>query len=232
MIAEMCAAATNKEIIVPAIFSEGGPGHKIRAKRGDVIFRLGDPSDSVYLVTQGRVRLSVTNAIGKEATLALMGANELFGEQCLLMGKRTRVANAYAECATDLIKVRLESITKSLSSDLQLATFLMKQAILRVAEYEQALAYQITNNTERRLARALLHLSQYDSGKAQPVVIQGVSQEMLSNMVGANRSRINGFMTKFRRLGYIGYNGGTDDAGITVNPSLVAVLFESSPRKK
>ena len=193
---------------------------------------FGDPSDGVYLVTQGRIRLSVTNAIGKEATLALLGPNELFGEQCLLMGRHTRVANAYAECATDLVKITLESVTKSLASDIELANFLMKRAILRMTEYEHALAYQITNNTERRLARALLHLSQYDSEKAQPVVIQGVSQDMLSNMVGANRSRVNGFMTKFRRLGYIDYNGGNDDAGITVNPSLVAVLFESSPRKR
>jgi CRP/FNR family transcriptional regulator, cyclic AMP receptor protein len=139
---------------------------------------------------------------------------------------------AYAECATDLIKVGLQSLTKSLSSDLDLANFLMKRAILRVAEYEHALAYQITNNTERRLARALLHLSQYDSGMAKPVVIQNVSQEMLSNMVGANRSTLNGFMTKFRKLGYIDYRGTSGDTSITVNPSLVAVLFDSSPRKK
>jgi len=101
-----------------------------------------------------------------------------------------------------------------------------------MAEYEDALAYQITNNTERRLARALLHLSQYDSAQAKPVVIQNVSQEMLSNMIGANRSRLNGFMTKFRRLGHIEYGNRKGDSSITVNPSLVAVLFESSPRKR
>jgi CRP-like cAMP-binding protein len=174
----------------------------------------------------------VTNAIGKEATLALLGPNELFGEHCLLLGRHTRVANAYAECATDLLKVGLDSLTKSLSSDLQLANFLMNHAISRMAEYENALAYQITNNTERRLARALLHLSQFDSGHAEPRVILDVSQEMLSNMVGANRSRLNGFMTKFRRLGYIDYSASSGDTTITVNPSLVAVLFDSPQRKK
>ena len=186
----------------------------------------------MYFITQGRVRLSVPNAVGKEATLALLKAHDLFGETCLLLGRTTRVANAYAESATDLVKVGLQSITKSLSSDIHLANFLMKHAILRMAEYEHALAYQITNNTEKRLARTLLHLSQYDSGQAKPVVIEHVSQEMLSNMVGANRSRLNGFMTKFRKLGYIDYGGSKGETGITVNPSLVAVLFDASARKK
>jgi len=231
MINQMGVAAS-KQISVPAIFSRGGPGQKIQAKRGEVIFRVGDASDGVYFITHGRVRLSVTNAIGKEATLALLGPDELFGEQCLLLGRRARVATAYAESATDLVKVGLQSLKKALSSDLHLATFLMKRAILRLTEYEHALAYQITNNTERRLARALLHLSQYDSRTAKPVVIQNVSQEMLSNMVGANRSRLNGFMTKFRKLGHIDYRGSNGGTNITVNPSLVAVLFDSSPSKK
>jgi CRP/FNR family transcriptional regulator, cyclic AMP receptor protein len=232
MIAEMCASATSKEITVPDIFSGSGPGQKIKAKRGDVIFRIGDRSDGMYFIAQGRVRLSVPNAAGKEATLALLGPNDLFGEKCLLLGRDKRVSNAYAESATDLVKVGLKSITHALSTDIQLANFLLKHSIVRMAEYEDALAYQITNNTERRLARALLHLSQYDSAQAKPVVIQSVTQEMLSNIVGANRSRLNGFMTKFRRLGYIEYGGTRGDASITVNPSLVAVLFETPPRKR
>ena len=232
IIEAMGAAVAKQHTIVPEIFSEDGPGQTIKAKRRDVIYRIGDPSDGVYFISRGRVRLSVTNAVGKEATLALLGPNDLFGEHCLLLGRKTRSANAYAECATDLVKVNLKLLTKSLSSDLPLAHFFMKRAILRMAEYEHALAYQITNNTERRLARALLHLSHYDSGTAKPVVIQDVSQEMLSNMVGANRSRLNGFMTKFRRLGHIEYGGGYGDTSITVNPSLVSVLFDSPEHKK
>jgi CRP-like cAMP-binding protein len=232
MIVGMCAAATSKKTVIPAIFLDSGPGKKIKAKRGDVIFRLGDASDGMYFIAQGRVRLSVPNAAGKEATLALLGANHLFGEKCLLLGRKTRVSNAYAECATDLVKVSLRHISDALDTDIQLANFLLRHSISRMAEYEDALAYQITNNTERRLARALLHLSQYDSAQAKPVEIQNVSQEMLSNMIGVNRSRLNGFMTKFRRLGYIEYGASKGGAGITVNPSLVAVLFETTPRKR
>ena len=228
----MSIVAASKKTIVPAIFSEAGPGEKLKAKRGDVIYRIGDPSDSVYFITRGRIRLSITNALGKEATLALLGPSDLFGEHCLLLGRKARSANAYAGGATDLVKVSLKLLTKSLSSDLQLAHFFMKRAILRMAEYEHALAYQITNNTERRLARALLHLSNYDSETAKPALIEQVSQEMLANMVGANRSRLNGFMTKFRGFGHIEYSGGKGGTSITVNPSLVSVLFDTPEPKK
>jgi CRP-like cAMP-binding protein len=232
MIAEMVVPVESKKLIIPAIFSENGPGQKIKAKRGDLFYRIGDASDGMYFILQGRVRLSVPTAAGKEATLTLLKANDLFGEKCLLLGRRTRVSNACAECPTDLVKVGLGAVTKALSTDIQLANFLLKHSIVRMAEYEDALAYQITNNTERRLARALLHLSQYDSSQAKPVVIQGVSQEMLANMIGANRSRLNGFMTKFRRLGHIEYGGSKGDARITVNPSLVGILFDPLKHEK
>lgn len=218
----MAAAATAKGEMIPAIFLEGGPGRKIKAKRGEVIFRQGEPSDGVYFIAAGRVRLSVANPVGKEATIALLGQGELFGEQCLLFGRRTRVGTACALSASDLVKVELDTITKLLGSDIQLANFVMKRVIARLAHYEHALVHQLTNNTERRLARALLHLSKYDSSAAQPAVIEHVSQELLANIVGASRSRLNGFMTKFRQLGYIDYAGTT----ITVKPSLMKVLFK------
>lgn len=209
---------------IPAIFlSAEGPGRKINVERGQFVFRQGDPSDAVYFIVAGRIRLSVASPTGREATVALLGRYELFGEQCLLFGRKTRLTTARALNATDMVKIELETMTTLLSSDVALANFILKRVIARIAQYEQALVHQILNNTERRLARALLHLSKYDSAHAQPIVIQDVSQELLAEMVGASRSKINGFMTKFRRLGYIDYAG----RRIVVKPSLVSVLLQS-----
>jgi len=209
---------------VPAIFlSADGPGRKMKFERGQFVFRQGDPSDGVYLILSGRVRLSVTNSVGRQATVALLDRNELFGEQCLVDVRNTRLISACTTDPTEVAKIGLQSVKNLLASDLQFANFILQSLLLRMAQYEQALVHQIIDNAERRLARALLHLCKYDSAKTGPTLIEGVSQEMLAEMVGASRPRINGFMTKFRRLGHLEYHGNH----ILVKPSLVSVLFQA-----
>jgi CRP/FNR family cyclic AMP-dependent transcriptional regulator len=219
----MSGVAAVRAQMIPAIFlSANGPGRKMTFRRGEIVFRQGDASDGVYLIITGRVRLSVMTTAGQQATVALLGRNELFGEQCLLYGRNTRVMTACAITATDVVKVGLDPIRVLISSDVKLASFLLKRVISRMAQYEQALVHQIINNTERRLARALLQLSKYDSARSEPRLIEDVSQEVLAEMVGASRPRVNGFMNKFRRLGYIDYRGNR----IVVKPSLFSVLLQ------
>jgi CRP-like cAMP-binding protein len=209
---------------IPSVFLRpAAPGQRIKFARGQFIFRQGDVSDGIYLVVSGRVRLSVTDPMGRQATVALLGANEVFGEQCLLYGSRTRFMTAYATTATEVVKIRLEAVKAVLARDLGFANFLLQCFVSRMAQYEQALVHHIVNNAERRLARALLQVSKYDTAKSSPTPIEDISQGMLAEMVGASRPRINGFMTKFRRLGHIEYRGNR----IIVNPSLLSVLFQA-----
>jgi CRP/FNR family transcriptional regulator, cyclic AMP receptor protein len=218
-------AATRLEMIPPILLSASGPGRKLSFRRGEVIFRQGDASDGVYLVTTGRVRLAVTTPAGRQATVALLGRNEVFGELCLLSGRNRRVMTALATTATDVAKIALDSIRALVSSDIQVASFLLKRVVARMAQYEQILVYQIINNTERRLARVLLQLSKCDSAESEPWVIKDVSQELLAEMVGASRPRVNGFMNKFRRLGYVDYRGNR----IAIKPSLFSILLQDGP---
>jgi CRP-like cAMP-binding protein len=228
----MMSSGAGKAEEVPKVFlGSEGPGRRIKVERSQVVFSQGDPSDAFYLILRGRIRLSAVDAMtGKEATVALLGCNEVFGAQCLLFGRRTRVITARALSAADLVKVQHRTMDKLLKSDPEVASFVLKRIIVRMGRYEEALVHQILNNVERRLARTLLHLSKYDSARtnAKPIAIEEVSQELLAGMVGATRSKINGFMTKFRRLGYIDYMG----RRIVVNPSLVSVLLQSKGKSK
>jgi CRP/FNR family cyclic AMP-dependent transcriptional regulator len=219
----MMGTATSRAEQIPAIFLNAEtPGRRVRLERGQSVFLQGESSDAIYLIISGRIRLSVASPVGKEATVALLGRNELFGEQCLLLGRRTRLTTARALGTTELVKVELRTMNALLKSDVELANFVLKRVIAKMAHYEEALVHQILNNAERRLARALLHLSKYDSTSSRPIVIEDVSQELLAEMTGSSRSKINAFMTKFRRLGYIEYTG----RRIEVKPSLVSVLLQ------
>ena len=210
---------------IPEIFTKReGPGRKLlKFQRGEMIFRQGDPADGIYFIVAGRVRLSATDRGGKQATLGLLGPNELFGQQCLMFGRRTRVMTAQAAVASEVVRVPLQTMTQLLERDARLAKFILRETIARMLGYETALVHQIINNTERRLARALLQLAKYDGTRGRPKAIEGISQEVLAEIVGASRSRVSGFMNKFRRLGHITYTGDR----IIVRPSLVSILLQA-----
>ena len=209
---------------IPEIFSKPrGPGRKLlKYERGEVIFRQGDSADSIYFIVSGRIRLSVTDLRGKQATLGLLGPNEVFGQQCLMFGRKTRVMTAEAVAASDLVMVPLETIRRLLECDPRFAKFVLHDTVTRMVGYEEALVHQIINNSERRLARVLLKLAKYDGTGGRPKMIEGISQEVLAEIVGASRPRISGFMNKFRRLGHIEYSSHR----IFVRPSLVSILLK------
>ncbi len=214
----VCASA------IPQVFAKPqGPGRKLlRYKRGEVIFHQGDPADSIYFIVAGRIRLSVTDIRGKQAILGLLGANEVFGQQCLMFGRKRRVMTAEAVAAAEVVMVPLETMRRLLERDTRFAKFVLHDTVTRMVGYEEALVHQLINNSERRLARVLLQLAKYDGTGSRPKMIEGVSQEVLAEIVGASRPRISGFMNKFRRLGHIDYSSNR----IVVRPSLVSILLE------
>lgn len=210
--------------LIPEIFAKReGPGRKLlKFQRGEVIFRQGDPADGIYFIVAGRIRLSATDPRGKQATLGLLGPSELFGQQCLMFGRKTRIMAAEAVAASELVMVPLETMRLLLERDTQFAKFVLRDTVTRMVRYEEALVHQIINNAERRLARVLLQLAKFDGTRGRPKMIEGISQEVLAEIVGASRPRISGFMNKFRRLGHIEYSGNR----IVVRPSLVSILLK------
>jgi CRP-like cAMP-binding protein len=187
---------------------------------GDTIFMQGQPADAVCFVLRGKVRLAVASHEGKEAIVATLGAGEFFGEGCLT-GQPSRMATATAVGASTLIKVEKLTMARRLHEDPVLADTFIAHLLSRIIRYEADLVDQMFNSSEKRLARILLLLSHFGKDSKTETLVAGVNQEHLAQMVGTTRSRINFFMNRFRKLGFINYNA---EAGLTVHRGLLGVL--------
>jgi CRP/FNR family cyclic AMP-dependent transcriptional regulator len=188
------------------------------AKR--TIFTQGQPADSLYFVLGGKVELAVASQEGKEAIVATLGCGEFFGEGCLA-GQPLRMVSAMSVGACTLAMVEKSVMARMLHHEQGLAEIFITYLLSRIVRYEADLVDQIFNSSEKRLARMLLLLSHFGKDSKTETVVAGVSQEHLAQMVGTTRSRINYFMNKFRKLGFIDYNS---EAGLTVNRGLLAVV--------
>jgi CRP/FNR family transcriptional regulator, cyclic AMP receptor protein len=197
----------------------------LRFDRQDVIFRQGDRADYFYYLSSGKVRLSVVSDNGKEAIISDLGSDEVFGESCLL-GHGTRKMTALALEDSSAIRVRTEAALKLMVGDVGFDEFLIRHLIKSGVRTQEQLLDHLFNSSEKRLARTLVMLANYAKGGAQDIAIPKISQETLAEMVGTTRPRINQFMNKFRKLGYIDYDGMT----ITVRHSLLSVLLYESNR--
>jgi CRP/FNR family cyclic AMP-dependent transcriptional regulator len=186
----------------------------------DTIFMQGQPADSLYFLMRGKVKLAVASHDGKEAIVATLGASEFFGEGCLA-GQTSRMATAIAVGDCTLTKVEKPVMARILHEDQGVAEMFVTHLLARVIRYEADLVDQLFNSTEKRLARTLLLLSHFGKESKTETVVAGINQEHLAQMIGTTRSRINRFMNKFRRLGYIDYNSRT---GLTVNRGLLKVI--------
>ena len=184
------------------------------------IFMQGQPADAVYFLMRGKVKLAVASHDGKEAIVATLGASEFFGEGCLA-GQTSRMATAIAVGDCTLTKVEKPVMARILHEDQGVAEMFVTHLLARVIRYEADLVDQLFNSTEKRLARTLLLLSHFGKESKTETVVAGINQEHLAQMIGTTRSRINRFMNKFRRLGYIDYNSRT---GLTVNRGLLRVI--------
>jgi CRP/FNR family cyclic AMP-dependent transcriptional regulator len=189
-------------------------------KTNRTIFMQGQPADSVYFLLRGKVQLAVTSQEGKEAIVATLGPGEFFGEGCLA-GQPVRMGTAVAVGACTLTKVEKATMARRLREDQGLAEVFMTHLLARIVRYEADLVDQIFNSSEKRLARILLLLSHFGKESKTETVVAGISQEHLAQMVGTTRSRINFFMNKFRKLGFIDYN---TDVGLVVHRGLLGVV--------
>ena len=187
--------------------------------QGRVVFSQGEPGAAVYYIRQGTIKLTTVSKGGKEAVIALLGAGDFFGEGCLL-GQPRRLSTATAMRPTSLLVVDKKEMTRILHSERAFADRFILHMLKRNVRIEEDLVDQLFNSTEKRLARALLLLAHYGKEGRTETIIPNISQETLAEIIGTNRGRVNIFMNKFRKLGYIHYNG-----GLQINSSLVSVVL-------
>jgi len=179
------------------------------------IFRQGDPADSVLYLRRGKVKLAVTSEQGKEAIVAILGGGEFFGEGCLA-GQQLRVSTAIAISDCTLARIDKQAMARMLHEEHDVSELFVTHLLSRNIRYEEDLVDQLFNSSEKRLARILLLLAHFGKEARAETVIPRINQESLAQMVGTTRSRVSHFMNKFRKLGFVDYNGG----GLTVHQIL------------
>jgi CRP/FNR family transcriptional regulator, cyclic AMP receptor protein len=192
-------------------------------RKNQKVFSQGDPADAVFYIQAGKVKVCVISERGKEAVVALHGNGDFFGEGCLT-GQPLRLATVAA--MTDSVIMRLDkaAIVRVLHEEPKFSEMFMSYILTRNARVEEDLVDQLFNSSEKRLARVLLLMANFGkAGKPEPVIAK-VSQETLAEMVGTTRSRVSAFMNKFRKLGFIEYNG-----DLEVHTSLLNMVLHETP---
>jgi CRP/FNR family transcriptional regulator, cyclic AMP receptor protein len=187
--------------------SKVGPGKTVlHYRKKQVVFAQGDPADAVFYIQLGRVKMTVVSPRGKSAIVAMVGPGEFFAEGCLA-GQALRTASAVAMAETTLIRVEKRAMLDALHGLSALTELFVGHLLSRTARMEEDLVDQLFNSSEKRLARVLLLLAHFGKeGRSEPVLPR-ISQKTLAEMIGSTRPRVNGFMSKFRKLGFIDYNG-------------------------
>ena len=191
----------------------------ISLPRHAVAYSQGSAATSVFYIQRGGIKLSVTSALGKEAVVAMLGPGDFFGEGCLA-GQPLRMGSATALVPTELIRIVKADMARLLDEQHEFSNRFIRHILGRNIRIEEDLVDQLFNSSEKRLARTLLLLARYGTEEAPPGHLPKLSQETLAEMIGSTRSRVNFFMTKFRKLGYIEYNG-----ELKINASLLSVIL-------
>ena len=186
--------------------------------KGEAIFSQGDASGSVLYLRAGTVKIAVTSSVGKEAVVALLRAGDFFGEGSIA-GQRMRVATATALTPASVLEIDKREMIRVLHEERDFSDRFVAHMLRRNVRVEEDLVDQLFNSTEKRLARALLLIARYGKKDVSQKVVIRVSQETLADMIGTTRSRVSFFMNKFRRLGFIQYNG-----GLRVNDSFLRII--------
>ena len=183
------------------------------------IFAQGNPAKSVMYIQKGRIKLSVVNATGKEAVLGVLGPGDFLGEGCL-RDQPIRMGTATAIAPSTLLLIEKEEMIRVLHEEHELSDHFISYILSRNIRVEEDLVDQLFNSTEKRLARTLLLLARYGKENQPEKVVPKVSQEILAEMIGTTRSRVNLFMNKFKKLGFIKYNG-----ELHINSSLLNIVL-------
>ncbi len=188
-------------------------------KKAEIVYSQGDAAQSIMYLQKGGIKLSVVNEVGKEAVVAILGPGDFFGEGCLA-GQPVRMGTATAIGPTAVLDIEKGEMFKVLHEQHDFSDRFLTFMLARNIRIEQDLIDQLFNSSEKRLARALLLLARYGKENQPQGVLPKMSQEVLAEMVGTTRSRINFFMNKFRKLGFIKYNG-----GLEIDSSLLTVVL-------
>lgn len=199
--------------------SAGTARRVVEFARNAVIYTQGEPADAVFYVQRGNVKLSVVSPVGKEAVVGMLGAGDFFGEGCLA-GQQVRMGTATARSVTTAVAVTRAKMLRLLHQQRTMSDLFIAYILARNIRIEEDLVDQLFNSSEKRLARTLLLLSRYGHADQPLSVLPAVSQETLAEIVGTTRSRVNFFMNKFKRLGFIDYRN-----GLQVNRSLLSVIL-------
>jgi CRP/FNR family transcriptional regulator, cyclic AMP receptor protein len=195
-----------------------------------MVFSQGDPADSVFYVQEGKVKVTVVSEHGKEAIVATHGKTDFFGEGCL-SGQPRRLATVATMTGCVIMRIDKASIVRVLHDEPTFSEMFMSYLLARNARVEEDLVDHLFNSSEKRLARVLLLMANFGKEGRPELVIAKISQEMLAEMVGTTRSRVNFFMNKFRKLGFIDYDSSLSGR-LEVHSSLLSVVLNEQPSLK
>ena len=199
-----------------------GEGRNVVAfGKKQAIFAQGDAADAVFYIQQGKVRLTVVSKIGKEATLGILSEGEFFGEGGLA-GQPLRMGSATAMTDCEVLRIEKKAMMLALHREHTFSDLFVAYLLARNIRYEEDLVDQLFNSSEKRLARILLLLAHFGKEGTPETVIPKISQEALAGMIGTTRSRVSFFMNRFRKLGFVDYNGGSS---LQVHSSLLNVVL-------
>jgi CRP-like cAMP-binding protein len=192
-------------------------------RKNQIVYAQGSPADSVFYIQKGKAKKTVVSDQGKEAVVALLATGDFFGEGCLA-GEMLRLATVSAMTECVIVRLAKENIIRVIHEEPAFAELFISHLLHRNRRVEEDLVDQLFNSSEKRLARTLLLLANFGrEGEPEPILAK-ISQETLAEMIGTTRSRVSGFMNKFRKLGLIDYNG-----HIEVHRSLLNVVLHEKP---
>jgi CRP/FNR family cyclic AMP-dependent transcriptional regulator len=213
--------AKNKNEFDPSTFlATIGTGRKfVLLPKKQPIFTQGDNADAVFYIQTGRVKLTVVSKTGKEATIGILGARDFFGEGSL-EGQALRMGSAAAMTDCAVLRIEKKAMMEALHREHEVSDMFVAYLLARNIRYEEDLVDQLFNSSEKRLARILLLLAHFGKEGKPETVVPKISQEALAEMIGTTRSRVSFFMNRFRKMGFIHYNG-----GLQVHTSLLSVVL-------
>jgi len=210
----------NGEFNAQAFLDSAGVDRKVRHfKKAEIIFSQGSPADTIMYIQEGAVKITALSAVGKEAIIAILQPGDFFGEGCMA-GQQMRVGNATAITPSTVLVIEKNEMAHALHDQHELSDLFINFVLMRNIRIEADLVDRLFNSTEKRLARTLLLLAQYGKQGQPQRKLPKVSQETLAEMIGTTRTRVNLFMNKFKKLGFIKY-----DDEIEVNTSLLSVVL-------
>jgi CRP/FNR family transcriptional regulator, cyclic AMP receptor protein len=215
------ARKTKKRDFDPKVFlaTVNGGRTLTRYQKDEVVFAQGNPADAVFYIQKGKIKLVVTSKQGKQAVVAVLGAGQFFGDGCLI-GQSLRLAMACAITESEVMRVEKSEMIRVLHAEPDFSEMFIAHLLTRNSRVEEDLVDQLFNSSEKRLARTLLVLANFGKDDTPQPLPTKISQETLADIIGTTRPRVSFFMNKFRKLGFIDYNG-----DVKVNSSLLSVVL-------